>query len=83
MVSQLWHAHGWWRNKEVMEKARSLGYRWGSCGKGGWLYFHWKAIVLPAHIVEYIVAHEMAHLLESHHTPVCWGRVEGVMPEYQ
>ncbi len=36
-------------------KMQDLGYRWGSCGKGDWLYFHWKTILLPAHIAEYLV----------------------------
>ena len=34
---------------------QDLGYRWGSCGKGGRLYFHWKTILLPARIAEYVV----------------------------
>jgi predicted metal-dependent hydrolase len=63
-------------------RVQDLGYRWGSCGKGGWLYFHWKAIALPAIIAEYIVVHEMAHLHEQHHTPEFWKRVERAMPDY-
>ena len=43
-------------------RVQDLGYRWGSCGKGEWLYFHWKTILLPAPIAEYVVVHEMAHL---------------------
>lgn len=63
-------------------KVQDLGYRWGSCGKGGWLYFHWKTILLPARIAEYVVVHEMAHLHEPHHTPAFWLRVERAMPDY-
>jgi predicted metal-dependent hydrolase len=63
-------------------KVQDLGYRWGSCGKGDWLYFHWKAILLPAHIAEYVVVHEIAHLHEPHHTPAFWLRVERAMPDY-
>lgn len=63
-------------------KVQDLGYRWGSCGKGNWLYFHWKAILLPARIAEYVVVHEMAHLHEPHHTPAFWLRVERAMPDY-
>lgn len=62
---------------------QDLGYRWGSCGKGGRLYFHWKTILLPARIAEYVVVHEMAHLLEPHHTPAFWRRVERAMPDYE
>jgi predicted metal-dependent hydrolase len=64
-------------------RVQDLGYRWGSCGKGGWMYFHWKSILLPAHIAEYVVVHEMAHLLEPHHTPEFWRRVERAMPDFE
>lgn len=63
-------------------KVQDLGYRWGSCGKGDWLYFHWKTILLPARIAEYVVVHEMAHLHEPHHTPAFWLRVERAMPDF-
>ena len=63
-------------------RVQDLGYRWGSCGKGDWLYFHWKAILLPARIAEYVVVHEMAHLHEPHHTPEFWLRVERAMPDF-
>lgn len=63
-------------------KVQDLGYRWGSCGKGNWLYFHWKTILLPARIAEYVLVHEIAHLHEPHHTPAFWLRVERAMPDY-
>ncbi len=63
-------------------KVQELGYRWGSCGKGDWLYFHWKTILLPARIAEYVVVHEIAHLHEPHHTPAFWLRVERAMPDF-
>ena len=62
-------------------RVQDLGYRWGSCGKGDCLYFHWKTILLPARIAEYVVVHEMVHLLERHHTPAFWRRVERAMPD--
>lgn len=62
---------------------QDLGYRWGSCGKGGRLYFHWKTILLPARIAEYVAVHELAHLHEPHHTPEFWLRVERSMPDYE
>jgi len=62
---------------------QELGYRWGSCGKGGRLYFHWKSILLPPRIVEYVVVHELTHLLEPHHTPSFWQRVERSMPDFE
>lgn len=63
-------------------RVQDLGYRWGSCGKGDWLYFHWKTILLPPQIAEYVVVHEIAHLHEPHHTPDFWLRVERAMPDF-
>lgn len=64
-------------------RVQDLGYRWGSCGKGAVVYFHWKTILLPAPIAEYVVVHEMAHLHEPHHTPAFWRRVERVMGDFE
>jgi len=61
---------------------RDLGYRWGSCGRGEKLYFHWRAALLPPRIIEYIVVHELVHLHEAHHTPEFWLRVERAMPDF-
>lgn len=47
------------------------------------LYFHWKTILLPAQMAEYVVVHEMAHLLEPHHTPEFWRRVEQALPGFE
>jgi predicted metal-dependent hydrolase len=59
-----------------------LGHRWGSCGKGGTLNFHWKTILLPPHAIEYVVVHELVHLIEPHHTPGFWQRVGRTLPDY-
>lgn len=61
---------------------QDLGYRWGSCGKSDRINFHWKTILLPPPIVDYVVVHELAHLFEAHHTPQFWNRVERVMPDF-
>lgn len=61
---------------------QDLGFRWGSCGKGGRLHFHWRTILLPPRAVEYVVVHELAHLAEPHHTPAFWARVERAIPDY-
>ncbi|OOG28800.1 metal-dependent hydrolase [Thioalkalivibrio denitrificans] len=63
-------------------KVQDLGYRWGSCGKGGRLYFHWKTILLPRPIAEYVVIHELAHLRHPHHTPEFWQHLERALPDF-
>jgi predicted metal-dependent hydrolase len=61
---------------------QDLGYRWGSCGRGDKLYFHWRTVLLPPRIVEYVVVHELVHLAESRHSPDFWLRVERAMPDF-
>ena len=62
---------------------RPLGYRWGSCSPGGTLNFHWRTVLLPARLVDYVVVHEMAHLHEPNHSDAFWTRVERAMPDYE
>lgn len=69
--------------RPVGVKVQDLGYRWGSCGKGDWLYFHWKTILLPPRIAEYVVVHELAHLHQPHHTSEFWQRVERALPDFE
>ena len=64
-------------------RVQALGYRWGSCGSDGRLYFHWKTMLLPPTIAAYVVVHEMSHLHEPHHTSEFWRRVERVMPDFE
>jgi predicted metal-dependent hydrolase len=64
-------------------KVQDLGYRWGSCGKADCLYFHWKTILLPRPIAEYIVIHELVHLCHPHHTPEFWQRLERALPDFE
>lgn len=60
---------------------RELGYRWASCGHSGVLHFHWRAIQLPPRIIEYLVAHELVHLLEPRHGAAFWQQLERLMPD--
>ncbi len=57
--------------------------RWGSCSIKGKLQFNWLIILAPEHIVDYVVVHELCHLLQHNHSSVYWREVERVMPEYR
>ncbi len=64
-------------------RVQDLGFRWGSCGKAGNVYFHWKVAMLPLRIVDYVIAHELVHLKIAHHTPEFWKKLERAMPDYE
>ena len=57
--------------------------RWGSCNRRGAIRLNWRLIFLPEHLVDYVVAHEVAHLLEMNHGPRFWQTVGRLYPDYQ
>ena len=59
-----------------------LGYRWGSCSKDGTLNFNWKIAMAPLGIIDYIIAHEIAHLKDATHSEKFWKEVQRLMPNY-
>lgn len=61
----------------------SLGNRWGSCSPLGRLSFHWRTILLPPRIAEYVIAHELVHLHQHRHNAEFWERLERVMPDWR
>ncbi len=54
--------------------------RWGSCSSSGNLSFSWRLIFAPADVVDYVVAHEVAHLVEMNHGPRFWRLVDSLAP---
>tara|TARA_R110002049_G_C9177600_1_gene563033 strand:+ start:15300 stop:16052 length:753 start_codon:yes stop_codon:yes gene_type:complete len=67
--------------KEV--KVQDLGFRWGSFGSDGRLFFHWKAILLPPRIAQYVVVHELAHAHHPEHSASFWMKVEQHLPDWR
>jgi predicted metal-dependent hydrolase len=64
-------------------EVRDLGFRWGSCGKNGVLFFNWKVLQLPVRLVDYVIMHELIHLVESHHGPEFSKALARAMPDWQ
>ena len=57
--------------------------RWGSCSAKHNLNFNWKLIMAPPEALDYVVIHELCHLIEFNHSPRFWRLVEEQMPEYE
>ena len=57
--------------------------RWGSCSSKQNLNFNWKLIMAPPEALEYVVVHELCHLLYFNHSPLFWREVERRMPDYK
>jgi len=54
--------------------------QWGSCNQNGEIRLHWRLIQLPPRIADYVVAHEVAHLVELNHSPRFWALLEALLP---
>jgi len=63
-------------------KIIDLKNRWASCSPGGNLNFHWKCMMAPPTVIDYIVVHELAHLIRPNHTRAFWNEVDKVMPDH-
>jgi predicted metal-dependent hydrolase len=55
---------------------RDTTSRWGSCSSSGALSFSWRIILAPPEVLDYLAAHEVAHLREMNHSPRFWKLVE-------
>jgi predicted metal-dependent hydrolase len=59
-----------------------LGHKWGSATAGRRVRIHWATLQLSPQLVDYVLAHELAHLCEPHHGPAFWQLLARVMPDY-
>lgn len=62
---------------------RSAKTRWGSCSSEGNLNFHWKLVLMPPEVLDYVVVHELAHRKEMNHSRKFWAEVKNVLPDYE
>lgn len=62
---------------------RETKTRWGSCTADGNLNFHWKLILLPKSICDYVIVHELCHRFEMNHSKAFWANVAAVFPDYK
>lgn len=79
----------------VAHHARTLGVRarritmrdqksrWGSCSSAGQLSFSWRLVLAPPFVLDYVAAHEVAHLVEMNHGPRFWRTVAKALPDYE
>lgn len=62
---------------------RDTRSRWGSCSSKGVLMYSWRLIMAPPAVLNYVAAHEVAHLAEMNHSPAFWAVVERLYPQHQ
>ncbi|MFZ2192748.1 MAG: SprT family zinc-dependent metalloprotease [Candidatus Moraniibacteriota bacterium] len=69
--------------KYLSIKISNAERNWGSCGPKNSLNFNWRLIMAPSSVIDYVIIHELMHILEKNHSHKFWSKVAGVMPEYK
>jgi predicted metal-dependent hydrolase len=77
-----------WHARRLGVQVRRIGLRdqttrWGSCSASGLLSFSWRLIMAPSFVLDYVAAHEVAHLIEMNHGPRFWKLVSGTVPRLE
>jgi len=62
-------------------KMRSQSSRWGSCSSSGNINYNWRLIMAPPFVLDYVAAHEVAHLVEMNHSAAFWATVKRTLPD--
>jgi len=62
---------------------RSQSTRWGSCSSTGSLNYNWRLILAPPHVLDYVAAHEVAHLVHMNHSAQFWAATKRALPDME
>lgn len=62
---------------------RNQEKRWGSCSHSGVLRFNWKVIMAPMSVLNYVIVHELCHLVHRNHSDEFWHRVGSIIPDFR
>ncbi|MDO8608668.1 MAG: SprT family zinc-dependent metalloprotease [Phaeospirillum sp.] len=74
------------RNLGVQVGTAKIGdskYRWGSCTPSDNVIFNWRLIKAPMFVIDYVIVHELAHLMEPNHTPRFWNIVRAQVADFE
>lgn len=64
-------------------RMRSQASRWGSCSSSGNINYNWRLVLAPPFVLDYVAAHEVAHLVEMNHSAAFWATVKRTLPDME
>lgn len=79
-ITHFTHTYGVAPRRWTLSSART---RWGSCAADGSVRLNWRLMHFPSDIIDYVIAHELAHLREMNHSPRFWSTVGELFPDWQ
>jgi predicted metal-dependent hydrolase len=69
----------WPASVEIKNQVR----RWGSCSRNGMVRLNWKIIMAPLSVMDYVIVHELCHLVYPQHSSQFWQKVQSIIPDYK
>lgn len=84
-----------WLKERTLEIARAIGLtfdefkisdtkgRWGCCNSNYCINLNWRVVCLPTYLIDYVIVHELSHLMEMNHSEKFWNFVGKVLPDYK
>ena len=71
----------------IQKKIKKISFkdtksRWGSCSSTGSIMLNWRLIMVPPSVYNYVIIHEIAHLVHMNHSPLFWKLVQELSPNY-
>jgi predicted metal-dependent hydrolase len=69
--------------RPVSIKIKNQEKRWGSCSRSGIIRVNWKVIMVPISVMDYVIVHELCHLIYPHHSIQFWQKVQSIIPDYE
>jgi predicted metal-dependent hydrolase len=76
----------WYGQMGIQPKAVKLSNattKWGSCTGKGNIHLCWNLIMAPLDVIDYVIVHELAHLVQLNHSAAFWSKVAEFLPDYQ
>lgn len=83
ITARIEHWNGFYNLEYKRVAIRNQRRCWGSCSEKGNLNFNYKIIFIPEILMDYVIVHELCHLIHLNHSPAFWAEVARAMPEYK
>ncbi|MEM7197833.1 MAG: SprT family zinc-dependent metalloprotease [Pseudomonadota bacterium] len=62
---------------------RDYKARWGACSSDNAITYNWRIILMPEYVIDYLVVHELAHIIQHNHSPAFWAEVAKILPNFR
>ena len=73
----------YFKKKPTKVTIQSLKDKWGSCSKGNQIRYNWRIVLAKTTIIDYVIVHELCHLVVKNHSDKYWKEVKRILPDYQ